>query len=423
MVFCELTIVSAFSSIYLKAWNAKLWMRLLAGGGLIIVVLILDYYLVDFDTASTAFEAIFCFAAAYIYAAGILKLRRREAFYCTVWSYLLTDSAAQILMPLIELIPLRGMRILCCIAGILLIALPVKRFLVQKLTTENRYHVGWQKMLYCMIIAGGYLLLSNYQFIFWRLGGEPETKSNMITLFRLIVGISGILLLYIQNNVENMQRAEQELRVIQQLLYRQQEQYQISQENIDLINRKCHDLRYQMEALRQLKDEKEIDAQLKELEHSAMIYDSIVKTGNPVLDTVLTEKSLICEANQINMTCMADGEGIDFIGKVDLYTMFGNALDNAIECVMKQKDVSKRIIQVAVFHEKSLLMIRVRNYCEENLEFKNGLPVSTKKDRSYHGYGLKSIQYTAEKYGGGIVCQNPKNYYVLQILLPISGNV
>lgn len=68
-------------------------------------------------------------------------------------------------------------------------------------------------------------------------------------------------------------------------------------------------------------------------------------------------------------------------------------------------------------------MIRVRNYCEEKPEFRNGLPVSTKKDKNYHGFGLKSIQYTAEKYGGGVVCQNPDNYFVLQILLPIPGDV
>lgn len=168
----------------------------------------------------------------------------------------------------------------------------------------------------------------------------------------------------IQNNIENIQKSEQELNMIQQLMYHQQEQYRISQENIELIDKKCHDLRYQMEALRKLKDEQEIDTQLQELERSVMIYDSIIKTGNPVLDTVLTEKSLICEANQINVICMADGEKMDLKGEI---------------------------------------------------------PASTKQDKNYHGFGLKSIQYTAEKYGGGVVCQNLEHYFVLQILLPIPG--
>ncbi len=429
MICCELVLVWIFTSVYPGDLRENLWFKIAAAVVLTAVVLVLDYYLVDFDTASTALEPVFCFAASYLYAVCAFKIRRREAFYITIWTYFLTETATQIVMPLTDFllrnIPgifFRIMYIVCCVVAVAIIAVPVKKVLIWKLQTENHYHVGRQKILYCIIVAGGYTLLSNYQFIFWLLGEEPETGSNMITFFRLAVGVACLLFLYVQNSIENTQRAEQELNMMQQLMYRQQEQYRISQENIDLINRKCHDLRYQMEALRRMKDEKEIDEQLKELERSAMIYDSIFKTGNPVLDTVLTEKSLICEANQINMTCMADGEKLGFVGKVDLYTMFGNALDNAIECVMKQQDISKRIIQVAVFYEKNLLMIRVRNYCEEKLEFRGGLPVSTKKDKNYHGFGLKSIRYTAEKYGGGVVCQNPDNYFVLQILLPIPEN-
>ncbi len=427
MALCELSMICVFSTVYEKKWNGNLWMRLGAAAVLIFIVKLLDYYFVDFNTASTMLEPVFCFIATFFFAVVILKIRKREAIYCTVWAYFLTEVTSQVVMPLTDIVLqmfheklfLPGKVIFYCLA-IALVGYPVKKVLIKKLQTDNHYHVGRQKMLYCIVIVGEYLLLSNYQFIFWLLGNEPESTSYMITIFRLIVGVASISFLYMQNNIENMQRTERELHMMQQLLYRQQEQYRISQENIDLINRKCHDFKYQMEALRKLKDEKLIDEQLKELERSAMIYDSIFKTGNPVLDTVLTEKSLICEANQIQMTCMADGEKLNFIGNVDLYTIFGNALDNAIECVMKQEDVEKRIIQVSVFHEKNLLMIRVGNYCEERLEFSHGIPISTKQDKGYHGFGLKSIQYTAEKYGGGIVCQNPQNFFVLQILIPLS---
>ncbi|NBI99781.1 ATP-binding protein [Lachnospiraceae bacterium] len=428
MALCELTLICIFSSVYEKKWNENLWLKLGAAVALIFLVEILDYYFVDFNTASTTLEPVFCFIATFFFAVVILKIRKRETFYCMVWIYFLTEVTSQTVMPLADTVLnmlherffVFGKMIFYCLA-ITLVSYLVKTALLKKLRTDNHYHVGRQKMLYCIVIMGGYLLLSNYQFIFWLLGHEPESASYMITLFRLSIGIACILILYIQNNIENMQRTEQELYMIQQMLYWQEEQYRISQENIDLINRKCHDLKYQMEALRRLKDEKLIDEQLKELERSAMIYDSIFKTGNPVLDTVLTEKSLVCEANQIQMTCMADGKKLDFIGNVDLYTIFGNALDNAIESVMKQEEVEKRIIQVSVFHEKNLLMIRVRNYCGNRLEFRHGIPVSTKQDKGYHGFGLKSIQYTAEKYGGGIVCQNPQNFFVLQILIPLPA--
>ena len=56
-----------------------------------------------------------------------------------------------------------------------------------------------------------------------------------------------------------------------------------------------------------------------------------MRTGNEILDTILTEKSLICENSGIHINCVADGSLLAFMNPVDLYTLFGNALDNAIE--------------------------------------------------------------------------------------------
>ena len=49
----------------------------------------------------------------------------------------------------------------------------------------------------------------------------------------------------------------------------------------------------------------------------------------------------------------------------------------------------------------------------------DGLPVTTKEDSDYHGFGLKSIRHTAEKYGGGISVQTGSNFFSLQVLLPV----
>ena len=111
-----------------------------------------------------------------------------------------------------------------------------------------------------------------------------------------------------------------------------------SAENVDLINRKCHDLKHQIAALRRISDRREREESIQALEQSVMIYDSVVKTGNDILDTVLTEKSLLCESRGITLTCVADGDCLDFMDGVDIYTIFGNALDNAIESVTPLDD-------------------------------------------------------------------------------------
>ena len=67
-------------------------------------------------------------------------------------------------------------------------------------------------------------------------------------------------------------------------------QYQLSKETIELINHKCHDLKHQVQAIRAVKDEKERETYLEKIEKSVQIYSAIVRTGNEILDTILTEK-------------------------------------------------------------------------------------------------------------------------------------
>ncbi len=92
--------------------------------------------------------------------------------------------------------------------------------------------------------------------------------------------------------------------------------------------------------MRHIENPAEREKNLKELEQSIRIYDSIVKTGNEILDTLLSEKSLICEARDITIHCVIDGKKLFFMDSIDIYALFGNAIDNAIECgkVFRERD-------------------------------------------------------------------------------------
>ncbi|MCC8065334.1 MAG: ATP-binding protein, partial [Clostridiales bacterium] len=69
--------------------------------------------------------------------------------------------------------------------------------------------------------------------------------------------------------------------------------------------------------------------------------------------------------------------------------------------------------------EKALLMIRVRNYCQGKVSLEDGLPATSKANKQDHGFGLKSIRSTAEKYGGDIAIQSTDHIFSLQILIPL----
>lgn len=142
-------------------------------------------------------------------------------------------------------------------------------------------------------------------------------------------------------------------------------------------------------------------------------------TGNDVLDTILSDKQLYCSQHQITLTIVADGARLDFIETMDICSIFGNALDNAIEGVEKLADPQQRLIRVAVYTQNVFLIIRVENYCTAQLSVVDGEYRTTKHDKDMHGYGIKSIRYTAEKYGGSVSADCSDNWFHLSVLLPL----
>lgn len=411
----------------------KWWVRLLQCAALALLcagVCLLDDWLVFQLHLGTTVQPLICIAVNVLYLTAVRRMPLRQALFCSAWANMTMEMACQIFF-VFERTVLRQISgdafALAKLAGVLLTVAAmyflVRLVIAKWLRTDGKYPVSAQNLLYTVSVMAIFLVATNYQFIFWLLGFEPMQQSAMIEAFRLASGFMCIAMLSLQNMLEKKRQTSQELAMIRQMFYRQQEQFELSKENIDIINRKCHDMKHQIAALKTIRDQAEIDRQVEEMEKAVMIYDSAIHTGNPVLDVVLTEKSLYCEAHQINLTCLVDGKMLSFVETVDLYTLFGNALDNAIESVMQQLDKQKRVIQVAAYEEQGMLMIRFRNYCDRAPELVDGLPVTTKQNEDYHGFGLKSIRYTAEKYGGGMNIQTGSNFFSLQILLPIQKNI
>ena len=120
---------------------------------------------------------------------------------------------------------------------------------------------------------------------------------------------------------------------------------------------------------------------------------------------------------------MADASRLDFMKLEDIYAIFGNALDNAIEAVMDLEDVEKRIIGVKIITQNDLVAVQIQNYYEKELRFQDGIPVTTKRNKYDHGFGMKSIRHIAEKYDGTITVQAKDHIFILQILLPVRSKL
>ena len=273
-----------------------------------------------------------------------------------------------------------------------------------------------------VVISAACFFMSNLSFVY---SNTPFSSSVLESIYniRTLMDLAGVAMLY----AYHVQRCElymqRELDAIQNILQNQYIQYKQSRESIDVVNRKYHDLKHQIAVLRAEQDPQRRLDFLDGMEEEIRTYEAQNKTGNSVLDTLLTGKSLYCARHGVELTCVADGAQLDFMDVMDICSIFGNILDNAIEYALTLPDKRKRLIHLAVYAKKDFLVIQCENYCEKQPEFQDGLPVSTKGDGAYHGYGVKSIRYAAEKYGGTMTIHNRDRWFELNIVIPIPRPV
>lgn len=242
-------------------------------------------------------------------------------------------------------------------------------------------------------------------------------------LQRFICNIYGasccLLILLLLFHIPRENKLSHEKETMEQIIQVMGERQQLSRENIEIINRKCHDIKHQLKALEDLEDKKQRSDYVKEIRDAISIYDAIYQTGNSALDSVLRDKGFLCQEYNIKFSCMVDGERLSFMDTLDIYALFGNALDNAIESVMREADEEKRLINMHVARNGGMLHIHIDNYCRESVTFEDGLPLTTKEDKNYHGIGVRSIRHIAEKYNGNVVMRYKKERFLLDLLLPI----
>lgn len=232
--------------------------------------------------------------------------------------------------------------------------------------------------------------------------------------------LSCAFLLALQFGVFTQRKLADDNQLLQGLLAQQEKQQRLSKNSIEMINIKCHDLKNQVDAIRKTSGAEHREELLDNLEKDVMIYDSIAKTGNEALDIVLTEKSLDCEHFDVKFTYIVDIQKMGFLEAGDVYSLFGNALDNALESV-KQEKKDARIITLNISGKDAFLNIVIENYCSREISFKDGLPVTSKKDAANHGYGLKSIRYIVEKYHGALNVSFANNTFRLFIVIPMAS--
>ena len=177
--------------------------------------------------------------------------------------------------------------------------------------------IGWKECFSAFLIAISVFAVSNISYLTVNTPFSGRYSFEIANI-RTIVDLAGIAILYAHLMQCCEMRARKELEAVQNVLQNQYAQYVQSKESIELINYKYHDLKHQIAVLRSEEDPQKREAFLDEMEAEIRQYEAQNKTGNKVLDTVLTSKSLYCNKNGITLTCVADGTLLDFMDVMDI---------------------------------------------------------------------------------------------------------
>ena len=240
----------------------------------------------------------------------------------------------------------------------------------------------------------------------YRFDSYPLFLVNRVYLLALAAFILAIC-----TSIEFQSRYRTDMEILDQVLIEERKQYGQMKENMDMINLRCHDLKHQLDDF----SDKLTDREIESLRDAMDFYDSNIKTGCEVLDVVLHIHQPVCRAEGIELTCLADGACLSFVRTRHLYSLFNNAIGNAIEAVKKLDKPEMRTISVTVAQQSGNAVIEVTNFFDGKPIRANG---TSKTDRSRHGFGTMSMRYIAESYGGQIRTQTEGQLYCLTISLP-----
>ena len=240
---------------------------------------------------------------------------------------------------------------------------------------------------------------------------ETALMRRALAFAYLDYAVIAALAFFLQFSIYAWDYTSAERDILTRLLDESQHQYLQEKQNIDLINLKSHDLRHQIAAIGSRIDSEE----LKEILDAVDGYDSVMTTGNKAIDIVLTQKSLYCIEHEIKLTCMIDGKNYDFIADHELFSLFGNFIDNAVEGVLLLPP-EKRVISITENLAGNLVNLRIENYFDGHVIFRENLPV-TQRGEDFHGFGMKSMKLIAQRYGGDIRASVHDDIFILDIFL------
>lgn len=156
-----------------------------------------------------------------------------------------------------------------------------------------------------------------------------------------------------------------------------------------------------------------LNALEKELDH----VDTLVKSGNLMVDAILNSKLTLARRQSISVNCKVKVPEKLPIEDVDLCVILGNLMDNALEAC-RQIEEKDRFLRIYMAINKSQLYLSIQNSAKADPDFEEQNYIT--KKRGNHGLGMKRVQTATEKYHGYLNLANESGIFAAEVTMPVN---
>lgn len=353
----------------------------------------------SFFFASSVLGLAWGIGAAYF----CVELDLMASCYCSIWLLLTADVVYELwrfLQPWVQLPPFLQVALQLVFFALCFVA--VHFTLGRGMPAEGVYHIGPRQLLSAVLLGGMFW----FQFLsLQKIWLMPQDWTDQLAIPAVLTQLYCLTLLYLQTELFKKSAMQKEMDALNLLYDRQRQQYQVARQNVQIINRKCHELKVQIADLRRLSPDAATRKSLDEAEQAAKLYNADVQTGNEVLNVALTEKALLCESHDVRLNCVADGRCLAFMEPGDLYALIANVLDPAIEAAARVEDMDRRLIDFLLCARQGFAVLAV-----------TGPEPAGTAGR----YELKVMRRILQKYNGTMTHDTQDGRCARKILFPVQ---
>lgn len=251
-------------------------------------------------------------------------------------------------------------------------------------------------------------------------------QSTGLSMYQIAISTISVLIInftvfFLFDRVARLYQDKQEKVLIEQQNKYYENQLQIINETQENSNILKHDMKNHLRSLfSDIKSGNLSEAQ-KHISDIVDVYESgteIINTGYPAIDSLVNFKLQTAKQNGARVSVNASLPSDLNLSSFDMTVILGNLLDNALQAVSLVTE--NGFIDFAIHYSKGMLLIKVTNPFKTAIKREKGVIVTSKADKENHGYGLKSVNETVDKYNGTVNINPDNDIFTVTVVLYID---